>query len=46
MLRPHNPNITTEAWIKMQLDVEGLGEKLKVLGEQVRELVRRLPQQP
>ncbi len=45
-LRPHNPAITTESWVKMQLDVQGLREGISELRAEVRALARPLPQQP
>lgn len=44
MLRPHNPEITTKDWIKMQLDVEALQEGFAELRQEVRVAIRRLPQ--
>lgn len=45
-LRPHNPGITTESWIKMLHDVESLRNNMVVLSEEVRALIRRVPRQP
>lgn len=42
----HNPGITTEAWIKMTLDVERIDRNLAKLTRTVEEMARRLPQTP
>lgn len=40
---PHNPNITTAAWIKMTLDMERMDRNLATLTGVVEEIARRLP---
>lgn len=42
VLRPHNPGITTEAWVKMQVDMEAVRKDVGILGEELRALIRRM----
>jgi hypothetical protein len=42
---PHNPDITTEAWIKMTVTVDRLEREMTELSRDVRDVLRRLPQQ-
>lgn len=44
LLRPHNPAITTQEWIKMQLDVQALREGVTELRGEMRTLADRLAQ--
>lgn len=45
-LPPHNPDITTAAWVKMTVDVERIDRNLVKLTADVREIAQRLPRQP
>ncbi len=42
---PHNPDITTEAWITMTVTVDRLDREMTKLSSDVREALRRLPRQ-